>query len=406
MIGFIPYKATLMAKLLLTKEFLASAACPEGAAKVDFFDTGCPGLMVEVRPSGRKTFYFRYTNDRRRQRQLRVGDLRDLSLDMARKQVQKLRTRVALGEDLVEAKRELSQIPTVSAFIRERYLPFVQGYKRSWKCDQGLLRKHIDPVWGGRFMDQITKSDVVALMAKQRKTHAPGSCNRLLILLRYMFSLAKKWETPGVKSNPTEGIPLMTENNKKERYLSAEEAQRLYAAVSESTNPMLKFIIPTLILSGARKREVLDARWEDFDLDRRLWRIPMTKLGRPRHVPMSDGVLRLLASVPRMGCPWVFANPKTLKPFVSIFCAWDSARKKADLADVRIHDLRHSFASLLINSGRTLYEVQHILGHTQVKTTQRYAHLSQDTLLAAANAATRALDGYMGPAVEALTLQS
>jgi site-specific recombinase XerD len=107
-----------------------------------------------------------------------------------------------------------------------------------------------------------------------------------------------------------------------------------------------------------------------------------------------------------MGCPWVFANPKTLKPFVSIFCAWDSARKKADLADVRIHDLRHSFASLLINSGRTLYEVQHILGHTQVKTTQRYAHLSQDTLLAAANAATRALDGYMGPAVEALTLQS
>jgi integrase len=166
-------------------------------------------------------------------------------------------------------------------------------------------------------MDQITKSDIVALMAKQRKTHAPGSCNRLLILLRYMFSLAKKWETPGVKSNPTEGIPLMTENNKKERFLSAEEAQRLYAAVSESTNPMLKFIIPMLILSGARKREVLDARWEDFDLDRRLWRIPMTKLGRPRHVPMSDGVLRLLDAVPRMECPWVFANPKTLKPFES-----------------------------------------------------------------------------------------
>jgi integrase len=249
-------------------------------------------------------------------------------------------------------------------------------------------------------MDQITKADVLGLMAKHRKSHAPGSCNRLLILLRYLFSVAKKWETPGVKSNPTDGIPLMAENNKKERYLSAEEAQRLYAAVSDSPNPMLKFIIPMLILSGARKREVLDARWEDFDLDRRLWRIPMTKLGRPRHVPMSDGVLRLLDTVPRMDCPWVFANPKTLKPFVSIFCAWDSARTKAGLADVRIHDLRHSFASLLINSGRTLYEVQHILGHTQVKTTQRYAHLSQDTLLAAANAATRALDGYMLPTAQ------
>lgn len=147
-----------------------------------------------------------------------------------------------------------------------------------------------------------------------------------------------------------------------------------------------------MLACGATKREVLDARWEDFDLDRRLWRIPMTKLGRPRHVPMSDGVLRLLDSVPRMESPWVFVNPKTLRPFVSIFCAWDTARNKAGLADVGIHDLRHSFASLLINSGSAFYEVHHILGHTQVKTTQRYAHLSQDTLLAAANAATRALD--------------
>lgn len=89
---------------------------------------------------------------------------------------------------------------------------------------------------------------------------------------------------------------------------------------------------------------------------------------------------------------------------MSIFCAWNTSRKQAGFADVRIHDLRHSFASLLINQGRTLYEVQHLLGHTQVKTTQRYAHLSQDTLLAAANAATRALDGYMVPVVEAQRL--
>ena len=89
-------------------------------------------------------------------------------------------------------------------------------------------------------------------------------------------------------------------------------------------------------------------------------------------------------------------NPDTGKPYVSIYCAWHTARSKAGLADVRMHDLRYSFASLLINSGRTLYEVQHILGHTQVKTTQRYAHLSQDTLLAASNAATAAMGSVMG----------
>ena len=89
------------------------------------------------------------------------------------------------------------------------------------------------------------------------------------------------------------------------------------------------------------------------------------------------------------------------KPYVSIFCAWDTARKSGGLSDVRMHDLRHCFASLLINSGRTLYEVQHILGHTQVKTTQRYAHLSQDTLLAAADSATAALVGVFVPMVSA-----
>ena len=100
-----------------------------------------------------------------------------------------------------------------------------------------------------------------------------------------------------------------------------------------------------------------------------------------------------------MKCEWKFPNPDTKKPFVNIFFAWDTARKSVGLSDVRVHDLRHSFASLLINSGRTLYEVQHILGHTQVKTTQRYAHLSQDTLLAAANAATLAVGAVMRPPV-------
>jgi integrase len=168
---------------------------------------------------------------------------------------------------------------------------------------------------------------------------------------------------------------------------------------------MLQYIVPMLILTGARKREVLDAKWQDFDCSRRIWRIPMSKSGKARHVPLSDGALALLATMPRKpDCEWAFANPETEKPYVSIFCAWNTARKSVGLSDVRMHDLRHSFASLLINSGRTLYEVQHILGHTQVKTTQRYAHLSQDTLLAAANSATTALGAAMMPATASLSL--
>jgi len=147
-----------------------------------------------------------------------------------------------------------------------------------------------------------------------------------------------------------------------------------------------------LILTGARKNEVLKAKWEDFNVEQRLWRIPVSKSGKARHVPISDGVQYLLEGVPRHeDCGYVFPNPKTLLPYVSIFASWNTARKAVGLADVRIHYLRHSFASFLVNSGRSIYEVQRILGHTQIKTTQRYAHLSQDSLLAAANEISKAV---------------
>ena len=278
-------------------------------------------------------------------------------------------------------------------------MPYVKSYKRSWDTDVSLLKNHLLPRFGKRYMDEITRQDIVKMHAERKASGAaPGSANRLLIMMRYVFNLALKWEVPGIQANPCKGVPLMEENNKMERYLSVQEAERLYGAVCKSENAMLKFIVPMLILTGARKREVLDACWDDFDLPRRLWRIPISKSGKARHVPLSDGALALLATMPhRMDCKWAFANPETGKPYVSIFYAWNTARKSVGLSDVRMHDLRHSFASLLINSGRTLYEVQHILGHTQVKTTQRYAHLSQDTLLAAANSATVALGSAMLP---------
>ena len=384
----------------LTQEVLKTLSCPADCKKVDYFDSSCKGLLLELRVSGGRTYYLRFTDERGCNRQLKLGDARDISLSQAKQLADKKRNQIAMGQDPAADKAVHRQVPTVNAFIHDSYLPFVQGYKRSWKCDEGLLRKHIEPVWGKRYLDQITKADLISLMAQHRTTHAPGSCNRLLILLRYVFSCAIKWETPGITKNPTTGIPLMKEDNHKERYLSTDEAQRLYTQLQQSDNQMLGYIVPMLILTGARKREVLDARWEDFDFERRHWRIHTTKLGKPRFVPMSDGVVSLLGSIQRLGCQWVFANPKTRKPYVSIFCSWNTARAKAGLADVRIHDLRHSYASFLVNAGRSLYEVQRLLGHTQIKTTQRYAHLSHDTLLDATNSVNTTLAGMFVPMVQ------
>jgi len=303
-----------------------------------------------------------------------------------------------MGDDPLASKRALKAVPSFAEFIDSQYLPHVKAYKRSWQTDVSLLRNHLLPRFGKTYLDQITRQDIVKMHADRKDSGAAaGSANRLLIMMRYIFNLAIRWDVAGITTNPTKNVPLMPEHNKRERYLRHDEARSLYESVCRSPNPMLKQIVAMLILTGCRKREVLDAKWEDFDFERRLWRIPTTKLGKPRHVPLSDGALSILQNTPRLDkCPWVFANRKTKKPFVSIFSAWDTARRKAGLADVRIHDLRHSFASLLINSGRSLYEVQKLLGHTQIKTTQRYAHLAPETLLEATNAATRAVGSVMG----------
>jgi integrase len=387
-----------MTSIVLNQKLVDTLSCGEDCKKLAVFDKGCKNLVLEVSSTGRKTYYFRYKDSHGVTRQPKLSDANSITLKQARTLSDQSRNRLAMGEDPFEQKKSAKQVPTFAQFIDEQYLPHVKTYKRSWETDVSLLKTHLLPRFSKRYLDQITRQDIVKMHHERKASGAAaGSANRLVVMMRFIFNLALRWEVPGVKENPTKNVPLMPENNKRERYLSSDEARVLYESVCKSENQMLKFIVPMLILTGARKREVLDAKWEDFDLDRRLWRIPTTKLGKPRHVPISDGVMSLLGSAPRVyAVDHVFANPATGKPYVTIFASWNTARIRAGMPEVRIHDLRHSFASLLINAGRSLYEVQKILGHTQVKTTQRYAHLAPQTLLDASNAATLAVGAVMG----------
>lgn len=152
-----------------------------------------------------------------------------------------------------------------------------------------------------------------------------------------------------------------------------------------------------MLLFGCRKRELLDARWEDFDLERRNWRIPMTKNGKARNIPISSQAQVMLERLPRWpGCPYVVPNPETQQPYGNLYGSWNRVRTLAGLPEVRMHDLRHSFASNLVNSGQSIYVVSKLLGHSQIKTTARYSHLSDATLLSAVDAAAQAIDGSSG----------
>ena len=374
-----------MPKLDLTQAFVKKTKVPESLNSIDYYDERMPGLLLKVLPSGRKTYYIRYKNPKKVNCQRKIGNAEILSLSQARALARRKLAEVAMGEDpFKDAPLNLS--PTLEAFAENDYIPYVKTYKKSWEMDISRIRNHLLPYFGTMRMKDIEKRDVVQLINDQLPDYKPGSINRVIILLRYMFNLAIKWEIEGVFRNPTAGIPLLKENNQVERFLSAEEAKALLIAIKASKNPMLQHIVSMLILTGARKREVLDAKWEDFDMERTSWRIPNTKAGKARIVPLSDTATALLTKLrKKKRSPYAFANPTTLKPYKSIYYSWHTARKEAGLDDVRIHDLRHSFASFLVNAGRSLYEVQTLLGHTQIKTTQRYAHLSTTSLRAASN---------------------
>lgn len=381
-----------MSKVALTQSFVDNATCPADKTKCDYFDTKVIGLLLKVLPSDRKSFYLRSNDSRGKLFEKKFANAKVSKLEGARTMANNYLARITLGEDPFAKKKALKAVPTIAEFITNSYLPYIKTYKRSWDTDVSLMKNHVLPHFGQLYLDAFTKQDLIAFIGQHVKTHKPGSVNRVIILLRYIFNCAIRWETTGVSKNPTAGIPLLEENNKQERYLTATEANALIGALKHSDNQMLQYIIPMLILTGARRNEVLYAKWTDFNIEQRHWCIPINKSGKPRYVPMSDGVVNLLDVMPRhQGCAYVFANPKTHKPYKSFFCAWNTARRSVGLGDVRIHDLRHSFASFLINNGRSLYEVQKILGHTQIKTTQRYAHLSQESLLAAANAISKAV---------------
>ncbi len=376
-----------MAKQKLTQKFVERITPPK-TGKADYFDTETQGLLLRVMASGVKTFSCRYRDLRGKQVERKLGNAKALKLSDARQLFMDIQVKLARGEDLFEERRALKKVPTFADFVAQSYLPHVKGYKRSWQMDDALLRNHVLPIIGPFYLDDIKRQHIVDLLSAHRLKHAPASTNRIMILIRYIFNCALKWEVEGLSRNPTSGIEQYPMNNKRQRYLNDEEAARLFESLATSPNPLLPYIVAMLLLTGARKREVLDAKWQDFDTHQRLWRIEFNKSGKTRYVPLSDSVLVLLDKIPRLeGNEYVFPNPKTQQPFYGVFNSWNSARKRAGLSDVRMHDLRHSFASYVINQGHSLYEVQHLLGHTQVSTTQRYAHLTQDSLLNAANSA-------------------
>ncbi|MGE0564675.1 MAG: tyrosine-type recombinase/integrase [Pseudolabrys sp.] len=380
----------------LTPSFVRVAECPPGQKKIDFFDSKQKGFLVEVRCSGRRTFYQRYRDERGRERQFKIGRADMLTIEQARRKARSIFAQALLGDNPQERRQELRAIPTLEAFVRDSYLPFVATYKRSWKTDETILRIHALPTLGRLPLDEIGTDRIVALVGQMRnKGYAGGTSNRVVVILRYLFNLAIKWKVPGVAANPTAGIEMGSEVQRN-RFLSKDETQRLVAAISTDENTTAANAILLLLLTGGRRNEITHAKWEHVLWEERKLHVPMSKSGKPRWISLSDAALALLRSLPQIaGNDYIFPSPVTGRPSPSLWFPWDRIRQRAGLEDVRLHDLRHSFASFLVNGGVSLYVVQALLGHSNARTTQRYAHLVSDTL----TQATSVVDKIVAPSL-------
>jgi integrase len=367
----------------LSSQFVREALCPRGRPKNDFFDPEQKGLLLEVRSSGGKTFYQRYIDGYGRQRQFKLGSANVISIEQARRLGRSALAEALLGADPQARRQELRSIPTLNQLVRDRYLPHAQASKRSWNTDETLLRIHILPALGRLTVDQISGEHIAGLINDMRaKGYAGGTTNHILVLLRYVFNLARKWNVPGASANPTAGLATAPEVHR-QRFLTPEETQRLVGSIRADKNEIAAKAILLLLLTGARRREVTRARWEDVDWEKRTLLVPVSKSGKPRTIALNAAAIALLRTAASdSASPYIF--PTQLS---GLFCPWNRIRRRAGLADVRLHDLRHSFASFLVNQGVSLYVVQNLLGHTQARMTQRYAHLAPQTLLDAAEVA-------------------
>jgi integrase len=369
-----------MPRVTLTPLFAANPPhCPPGKTKVDYFDTQLSGFLLEVRASGRCTYYQRYRDQFGRMKQARIGPTDAMSLEEARAKARQIRSQTVMGLDPNGQAHKNREMPTFSEFVDEQYMPFVRVYKRSFEQDEKLIHNRLIPAWGQLRLTEIKREQVQDFQAGMvRSGLKPATVNRYMALVKYIFSLAERWEV--ISKSPARGVSRLEENNHKERYLSPEETSRLLKELSFCQSRVVPDLIEFLILTGARKSEAAKARWVEFDLERGLWTIPLSKSGKARHVPLSRAAVRVLKRRQETDSGYVFPNPLTGLPLQHLHNTWDRIRTRAGIPDVRIHDLRHNFASLLINSGRSLYEVQKLLGHADISTTQRYAHLAQDTL--------------------------
>ena len=376
------------------------AVQPNGADQF-LWDSDLKGFGLKVTAGGNKVYILQYRKGGRGAptRRVTIGRHGALTPDQARKEAARLSGAVAHGADPAAARSAEKAAPTVTA-LTEQFLAEHVATKtkpRTAAEYRRLVANIVVPTIGRKRVRDVTRADISRLHHERRDT--PYDANRALAVLSKMFTLAEKWGERADGSNPCRHVERYAER-RRERMLSADEFGRLADALKASgRSPYILAAIKLLIFTGARLSEILDLKWEWVDFERGEARLPDSKTGaKTLHLPAP--ALAVLAELPRLeGNPYVIVGNVAGARLVNLEKPWRAIRKAAGLHDVRLHDLRHAFASVAASSGMGLPIIGKMLGHVHAATTHRYAHLASDPVkAAAATVANKIADAMQGNA--------
>ncbi len=380
----------------LTKRHVDAAEIQ--AADYFIWDDDLAGFGLRVMPSGRKGYMVQYRVGRR-SRRISLGASTVLTCEQARTRAIAVLAAARNGVDLA-AKRDADRQAITVKELAERFdaehvavrvkESTAKGYRR-------LLKLTILPALGRHRVTEVTRADVAKLHHDQR--HIPYEANRCLEVISKMFSLAEMWGLRPDGSNPRKHIKKYAEE-KRERFLSPAELKRVGEVLREMESEGIELASAIgatrlLILTGCRLSEIMTLKWEHVDVAAKALRLPDSKTGA-KVVHLGQAAFDLLMKIERTeGNPWVIVGLKPNARLTDLQPFWQRVRARAGLKDARIHDLRHTFASTAVASGQGLPMIGKLLGHTQVQTTARYAHLATDPVKLAANSVSNQLAEMM-----------